>query len=262
MPLSVLLSSLPLEFEEAVHQAADLGFGHVDVVALVDRPAGHGDALADTGVIVSCAAVGRGLPDGQVLDAASVADRRAAVDAMKRQIADVARLGATHAYVVSGTDDTPQGLECFAEACRLLADFAAERRVRLCLEHIPGRALSTAAGTLDWIEELGHENLSLLLDIGHCLITAEDPAALVRRAGMRLGYVHLDDNDGVGDLHWPLLTGRLTELGLRDTLDALAAVRYGGVLSLELMATNPEPVEGIRLSKVIVERLLARRQTA
>src|SRR5690349_15646947 len=99
MHLSVLLSSLPLEFEAAVRQAADLGFGHVDVVGIGDRPASHADALADAGVLVSCAAIGRGLPDGHTLDAVSVEDRRAAVEAMTGQIADAARLGATHAYV-------------------------------------------------------------------------------------------------------------------------------------------------------------------
>ena len=44
---------------------------------------------------------------------------------MKRQLADVARLGATHAYVVAGTDGTADGRARFAEACGLLADYAA-----------------------------------------------------------------------------------------------------------------------------------------
>jgi sugar phosphate isomerase/epimerase len=109
---------------------------------------------------------------------------------------------------------------------------------------------------LAWLEELDHANLRLLLDIGHCLITAEEPADIVRCAGARLGYVHLDDNDGVGDLHWPLLTGRLAEPTLRAALEALREIQYRGALSLELMASNPEPIEGLRRSKAIVDRLL------
>lgn len=256
MHLSVLLSSLPIDFAEAVGQTSVLGFGQVDIVALGDRPESHREALADAGVLVSCAAVGRGLPDGQTLDAASVDDRRAAVEAMKRHIADAARMGATHAYIVSAMDGSAPGLLRFAEACRLLADFAEQRRVRLCLEHIPGRALSTAAGTLAWLADLNHDNLYLLLDIGHCLITAEDPAAVVRSAGLRLGYVHLDDNDGVGDLHWPLLTGQLTANTLRNTLVALREIHYEGALTLELAAQNPEPMEGLRRSKQIVDEML------
>jgi sugar phosphate isomerase/epimerase len=175
---------------------------------------------------------------------------------MRRQIADIARLGATHAYVVPGTDDSAAGLARFAEACRLLADHAASRMVRLCIEHVPGRALPTAATVLRWLEAVGHPDLRLLLDVGHCLISGEDPAEVIRQAGQRLGYVHLDDNDGENDLHWPLLTGRLTHGSLKATLAALRQVGYEGALALELHASNQEPAENLRQGKVLVEQLL------
>ncbi|MBY0525244.1 MAG: sugar phosphate isomerase/epimerase [Gemmataceae bacterium] len=253
MHVSVLLSSLPLSFEDAVRQAAAIGFSHVDIVALAERPANHAEVLADTGVLVSCAAVGRGLPDGHTLDAVSVDVRRAALDEMKRQVADAARLGATYCYIVSGMDGSAAGLTRFGEACGLLADYAQQRFVRLCVEHIPGRALATAAATLNWLNEQRHDNLSLLLDVGHCLITGEDAAAMVTQAGKRLGYVHFDDNDGVGDLHWPLLTGRLTEQALKDVLIALRNANYRGALTLELNVKNKEPVEDLRQGKALLE---------
>ncbi len=255
-PLSVLLTSLPLDFEPAVRQAAALGFTHVDVVALVERLPGHYDALADAGVLVSCAAIGRGLVEGHTLDAAEVAIRRAALEEMKRQVADAARLGATHAYLVPGLDASALGLARFAEASGLLADFAGQRMVRLCVEPIPGRALSTAAATLDWLAAVGHDNLSLLLDAGHCLITGEDAAAVATRAGARLGYVHLDDNDGKGDLHWPLLTGRLTAERLEAFLGALKSGPYDGALALELNPHNQDPVAALREGKDFLERLM------
>ena len=257
MHLSVLLSSLPLPFVEAVRQAAALGFTHVDVAAVAERPEEDREALAEAGVAVCCAAIGRGLPEGHTLDAADLGCRRAAVAALERHLADAAALGATHAYVVSGTDATATGLGCFAEACVLLADFAARRRLRLCVEHIPGRALAGAADTLRWLTQLDHPNLFLLLDVGHCLITGEDAAAVVRRAGPRLGFVHLDDNDGVGDLHWPLLTGRLTEPALREVLAALPLAGYDGALTLELSPRNADPVAALRQGRALVERLLA-----
>ena len=173
--------------------------------------------LAETGrLLVQCAALGRGLPEGQTLDAADAAFRRAAVEQMKRQLTDAAQLGATCAYVIPGLDASDTALTHFAEACGLLADYAASRMLRLCVEHIPGRALPTAAATLAWLDALAHPNLSLLLDVGHCLITSEDSATIVRQAEARLGYVHLDDNDAKGDLHWPLLTGRLTRRDLEE----------------------------------------------
>ncbi len=256
MHLTTLLSSLPLPFEEAVRKAAELGFTHVDVVGLEERPAGHRDVLADCGLFVACAAVGRG-PDGIFrLDAADVAVRRDFMETTRRQIADAARLGATAAYLVPGTDASADALLRFGEACALLADFAQGYRMRLCVEHVPNRALASATATLKWLERLGQPDLALLLDVGHCLISGEDAAAVVQQTGGRLGYVHLDDNDGVSDLHWPLLAGRLTEEGLSELGAALREVGYRGPLCLELNAANADPVQALRQGKELVERVV------
>jgi sugar phosphate isomerase/epimerase len=252
LPISVLLTSLPLPFEDAVREAAALSFTHVDVVGLAERPAAHLNALADTGLLVSCAAVGRGLAEGLTLDAAHIRDRRAAVEEVKRHIADAARVGATYCYIVPSFDTSADGLARFADSCAQLADHAAARMVRLCVEHIPGRALATATATLAWLAGLGHDNLFLLLDIGHCLMTGEDAAEVVRRAGPRLGYVHCDDNDGRSDLHWPLLTGRLTRDELQELYVALRSVGYGGPLSLELNPDNADPVTALREGKALL----------
>jgi sugar phosphate isomerase/epimerase len=255
-PVSAMLTSLPLPFEAAAREAAALGFRYADVVALAERPEAHREALADTGLLVGCASVGRGLPDGHTLDGPSAETRRAALEVMKQQVADAARLGATLAYVVPTTDPSPEALTRFAEACGLLATFAAQRMVRLCVEHVPGRALPTAAAALDWLEQIGHDNLALLLDVGHCLISGEDPAAVIARAGPRLGYVHFDDNDGVSDLHLPLLAGRWTEARLAAVVDALRAAGYRGPLALELNPENPRPAEALAQGKALLERLL------
>ena len=70
--------------------------------------------------------------------------------------------------------------------------------------------MADAAAMLAWLRQSAHPNLGLLLDVGHCLIAGEDAGAAARAAGPLLAHVHLDDNDGVGDLHWPLLSGQLT----------------------------------------------------
>jgi sugar phosphate isomerase/epimerase len=184
-----------------------------------------------------------------------MAARRAAVETTQAQIAVAAQMGATHSYLVPGNDASAEAVQRFADSCVVLADFAAKRKVRLCVEHIPGRALASAAAVLDWLQTLGHANLSLLLDVGHCLITGEDAAAVASRASARLGYVHFDDNDGVADRHWPLLTGRLTETALKDLSTALRFVRYDGALCLELSPDNPAPEEALRQGKALLERL-------
>jgi xylose isomerase len=255
--VAAMLTSLPLDFEAAARQAAALGFRHVDVVGLTERPASHRDVLADADLLVSCAAVGRALPDGCTLDAAAIEGRRAAVEVVKRHIADAAGLGATHCYIVPCFDSGADALVRFANSCAHLADYAAARMVRLCVEHVPGRALPTAAATLDWLDDdLALDNLGLLLDTGHCLISREDAAEVVRRAGARLGYVHCDDNDGAGDLHWPLLTGRLTHDGLVALGAALRSVGYRGPLSLELNPANADPVAALREGKALLETVV------
>lgn len=251
--LAAFSTSLPGDLSEALQQIAALRFTHVDLVAEVDRPPEQLEALADSGLVVSCLALGRHLPAGHTLDAADVGVRRAALALLQLQIADGARLGATTAYLIPGLDSSTTSLACFAEGCALLADYAAARMVRLCVEHVPGRALSSAAAALDWLEQLGHPRLGLLLDVGHCLISREDAAAVIRRAGERLGYVHLDDNDGSGDLHWPLLHGRLTEPQLADAMRALQEIGYRGALALELNPTNADPVGALRDGKRILE---------
>src|SRR5262245_57281622 len=128
-----MLSSLPLDFESAARQAAALGFKYVDVTGLTERPAGHREALADADLLVSCVAVGRGLPEGHPLDAAAVEHRRAAVEQTRRQIADAAGLGATHCYLVPGLDAGADALRRFSDSCTHLADHAAARMVRLCV---------------------------------------------------------------------------------------------------------------------------------
>jgi sugar phosphate isomerase/epimerase len=257
-PLAAFLTSLPAPFADAVLRAAALGFDSVDVVAVVERPPADLEALAEAGVVVGCAALGRGLPPGQSLDAADVEQRRAALRLVERQLDDAARLGATCAYLVPPTDDGDAVRQRFGEAVGLLAGYAAGRMVRLCVEHVPGRALSDAAATLDWLGRLGQADLGLLLDVGHCLISGEDAAAVARRAGPRLGHVHLDDNDGRGDLHWPLLSGRLTLTGLHALAEALRGINYRGGLALELNAVHADPEAALRDGKAIVERVFGR----
>jgi sugar phosphate isomerase/epimerase len=225
-------------------------------VATESRSPAELEALADSGLIVSCAAVGRGLTTGQTLDAAELSPRRAALDMFKRHLDDAALLGATTAYLVPGLDTSADAQLRFTDACRLLAEHAAARMIRLCVEHVPGRALAEVRQVLAWLQEAAHPNLYLLLDVGHCLLTKEDAAASVHAAGPRLGHVHVDDNDAARDLHLPLLAGKLTEEDLRRALAALHTSGYAGGVSLELSPENPQPREAVRDSKAILDRLI------
>jgi len=80
----------------------------------------------------------------------------------------------------------------------------------------------------------------------------EDPAAMVRLAGDRLGYVHLDDNDGEQDLHLGLYDGVMTADVLERMLVALDEMGYEGNMSLELKANIPDPLDALKRSREIV----------
>jgi sugar phosphate isomerase/epimerase len=160
--LAARLPAAPEDFAAAVARAAALGFTHVEVMALAGRPAEHLEALADAGVLVAAAALGG-------------ADLRA----LRAQIADAARLGATCAYLPAGA--------CPAESYAPLAEYAAGRMVRLCVRPPPG-------GARAWLES-GGATLRLLLDVEACRAAGEDAAVVARQAGARLGYVHAAAGD-------------------------------------------------------------------
>ena len=107
-------------------------------------------------------------------------------------------------------------------------------------------------GTLEFVRDIAHPNLYLLLDIGHLLITGEDPRGLIESAGDRLGYVHLDDNDGEGDLHLSLLDGVMTQDFLDATFAALNGIGYDWAVSLELNPELPDPLDAIHRSRQII----------
>jgi sugar phosphate isomerase/epimerase len=253
MELSVVITSLPTALPESLRQLTTLGFRHVDLIGKVNRPDAERDALAESGLMVDCVALGRDLPTGCSLDAKDSATRRQAVEEVEKQISEAAQLGARVAYVVPGKD--PASLPAFAEACRVLATSARRRMIQLCVEHFPTSALPTASGTLDWFTSNGLDDMHLLLDLGHCLISREEPSHVVAQAGNRLGYVHLDDNDGVGDLHWPLLTGVLTTAMLQGFLQQLRETKYRGGIALELNAKLHDPPKNLLASKDVVARI-------
>ena len=238
--------------EKNLDQLAEFGFRHVDVRPQALRSPQARQCLADLGLRVACVAIA--FPEVPL----DCADEQVAAQAFSQLVAGLhhARdLGAATAYVVPGMDGSPAALERYARALEHLAEQAHNLDLRLGLEHFPGRSLPTAAATLDFIEKIGHPNLYLLFDLGHAQISAEDPAALIHRAGARLGYVHLNDNDGRHDQHLGLLDGILTEETLRRTWAALGEVNYQGPISLELHPQLPDPLADLRRSRAVVLRL-------
>ena len=240
--------------EAALGRIADAGFGWIDVRPDAFVSEAGRDRARDLGLRVSCVAASFGMPEGAALDSPDAGSARKALAHTEKALVHGVALGAGAVYVVPGSDGSREALDRYAASLAFAADRAQVHGLKLCIEHFPGRALPTVAATLDFLKEIGHPNLYLLFDIGHAQMSGEDAGAAIASAGARLGYVHLDDNDGVGDLHLSLTDGVLTEAGLRKAFDALVEVGYDGAVSLELSPKLPDPLEALRQSREVVRK--------
>lgn len=252
MKLSALTSSLPLELPEAIAAIAELGFEWIDLPPTTDPAARR--ALRERGLSVACVSLERDCPAEVNLASDDGEVRNRTLAYFLQAISVTAEMDAPVAYLTPPVTEDLSDFDCWTESVLLLADHAQAHGLRLCIEHFPGRALPTVAETLEFLERMQHEALALLLDVGHCLISGEDAAQSIVDAGKRLGYLHFDDNDGAGDLHWSLLDGQLAEADIKAVLKAQKASRYKGAICIELNPTLDSPLENLRRSREILLR--------
>lgn len=240
---------------EAIAAIAQLGFRWIDVPPTADPTARR--ALHDRDLQVACVGLERSPPYEVDLAAEDDALRRRSVTYFLEAIARTAELNAPAAYVTPPVASDASTLGRWSESLIALADCAQTHRVRLCVEHFPRRALPTVTATLEFLDDMNHSALALLIDVGHCLISKEDAAAALIASGKRLGYLHFDDNDGVDDLHWALLDGRLTEAQVAAVIGAQQSAAYDGAICIELSPTLEQPLENLRRSRDILKRCAA-----
>jgi sugar phosphate isomerase/epimerase len=130
---------------------------------------------------------------------------------------------------------------------RRMADYAAERRVRLALENS-----GDAIWLLDRVlEEVGDDpeatNLGICVDTGHAHMSHDAgrepvPNYLERYAG-QLAHVHLHDNHGASDEH--LIPGKGT-IDWPRAVRTLREIGFDGTAILEVHPAGVSPTEGIR----------------
>jgi len=250
---SACMWSYRMPMTEALNQVKQTSFHYIDVEPeTLDAP----DALQaknDLGLKVSCVALDHKMPSGTSLDGKDQATTRRAINCLKQALQKSQSLGATAGYVAPCAHR--KHLKPFGEALRELAEDAARKGIKLCVEHVPGRSLSTAKEALAFIEQINHPNLFLLLDVGHTLLSKEKASEIVAAAGKRLGYVQMNDNDGRNDRHWALLDGRLTCTDLQKTLEALKRAGYEGTLGLELSYDRVGLVSGLSRNRNLLIRI-------
>lgn len=240
---------------EVLDQLSSIGLKHIDFRPFdFVSPEGRSH-LQDSALTPTCMATAFGMPSEAALDSHDENLRNQAIDHIIGALNYAAELEIKIAYLLPGENDQPAKLARYESSILRLADHAESLNIKLCIEHFPGKGLPTAVCTLDFISRCDHENLYLLFDIGHAQISGESPIDIISRAGDRLGYVHLDDNDGNADLHWPLYEGVLTPETLSNTFEMLKTAGYTVPVSIEMHPELPDPLAAIKRCFIEVEKI-------
>ena len=244
------LWGLPEDPAVATAFAAEAGFQSVDV-----RPGYSKLPDSERTLPVTCMAVAHLMPDGALLDAISKSARKAAVDHVRAGILEAQSLDIPDVYLAPPATPDAEALAAYRESALTLADEAKRAGIRLGIEHFPGRGLPTVRETLDFITACGHDNLYMVLDIGHNQIAGESVAGSIQAAGDRLQYVHVNDNDAQSDLHLGLLEGVQDEAWVSDALRAVVESDYDGPVSVEVNMALDDPRTSAVSSLSIIRRL-------
>ena len=259
MNLSCCAWALTQPEPEALGLLSSLGLTSVDIRPTWLRSEDARAARQEHGLDVICLAATHEKPEGATFDS----DDPVAVDTMlahvKEGLDHAASQGARWSYGVPDAYRDAQTYERYATHLTDIAQHAQNLGIKVCIEHFPGTAFPTVSSTLEFIRDTAHPNLYLLFDIGHAQMANENPAEILAEAGDRLAYVHLDDNDGVNDLHLALTDGVQTRESLAELLDVLESVGYDGPVSLEIKNDLPDPLDSVTRSYGIIRELIEER---
>jgi D-psicose/D-tagatose/L-ribulose 3-epimerase len=129
----------------------------------------------------------------------------------------------------------------FVEAVRTIAERARPMGLRLAMEVLnryEAHLLNTAAEAVQFVTDVGAENVGILLDAYHMNIEEADPAAALRQAGRHLALYHVADSNrqGIGRGH--------TDFPAQ--IRALSDIGYRGPAILECTAPGPDPFAAIK----------------
>ncbi len=173
--------------------------------------------------------------------------RGAAVDYYLRLLDFAAALGrpivSCHGFVgrFRAIETQAREWELFVDAVRQVAARAKTLDLRVVMEVLnryEAHLVNTAAQALEFVAEVGSDQVGILLDAYHMNIEEASPAGALRKAGDRLWLYHAADSNrqGLGRGH--------TDFG--PQLEALEEIGYDGPIILECPAPGPDPYTAIK----------------
>lgn len=182
--------------------------------------------LADEGLECASCAAGLGLDQDLISD--DPKERQAGIDHLKRCIDIAHALGSPRVggviYAswgkIIGRGRTQEEWDRSVHAMRNVGEYAKQAGIKLGLEPInrfEGYFLNTTADGIKLVDEIGMDNVDLLLDMFHANVEEQSFYEAVRSAGSRVGHIHANENDrgtpGKGHVDWYGVFKALREIG-------------------------------------------------
>ena len=186
--------------------------------------------------------------------------RKAGLDSLRSLLEPCAMLGVE--TVVVHPNFAPQGQTDEAaeaskarirESMATAVDFARPYGLRLAFENMLSVGRSQPCGSMSQLAALVAGlpgNAGLCLDTGHAFANGLNPAAEVHAAGDRLIALHVHDNDGERDRHWPPGRGGVDWPAF---LDALRKTKFSGAWTLEVLARDEDAAAILEETKSVAE---------
>ena len=142
-----------------------------------------------------------------------------------------------HSSVYMG-GDAPRIWALSVEMLRSCCDIAKEYGIRVHTENLLEGDLTIRCNTLvQFVNEVGRDNLDIVFDIGHCKQTGGNVPNEVLTCGKLLRHLHLHDTLGSTQAHLPIGDG---DIDYPAFTEALRKVNYQGIYMLELRHCTPE----------------------
>ena len=124
-----------------------------------------------------------------------------------------------------------QNWDDYVDVTRRFCDICEANTVKFALETHPYRWMRNAASMMRLIDHVNSPALGMNMDPSHLFPMGEIPQVVVYEVGDRIFHTHFSDNDGTSNAHWRPGKGKIDWKGV---LEALKAVGYDGVISIEL----------------------------
>jgi sugar phosphate isomerase/epimerase len=187
-------------------------------------------------------------------------ERQEAIEINKTTLNATKEVGCTRKLICGTAIGRTAAISNFAEewkrgveSVKILAEHAAELGIQLVMEVInryETYLIYNVDTALKFIDEVNHDNLSVMLDTYHMNIEEDDLGRAIRRTQRSLTNFHIADSNrgGVGHGH----------IDFFSIFKDLKEIGYDGYIGIEPMAPGPNPMQPIKTadSLKIVENYL------